>query len=66
MKIVIDTNVLISAAFFGGIPRKVIQTVVEGKTIACANKLIVNEYEEIKEEMLLYKKGNLRDDIFDS
>ena len=66
MKIVIDTNVLISAAFFGGIPRKVIQTVVEGKTIACANKLIVNEYEEIKEEMILYKKGNLRDDIFDS
>lgn len=66
MKIVIDTNVLISAAFFGGIPRKVIQAAVEEKIIACANKSIVDEYEEIKDEMLRYKKGTLRDDIFDS
>ena len=66
MKIVIDTDILISAAFFGGIPRKVIQAIVEEKVTACANDLIIEEYEEIKEEMLLRKKGKLSDDIFDS
>ena len=66
MKIVIDTNIVISAAFFGGIPRKVIQAAVEEKIIVCANSSIVDEYKEIKDEMLLLKKGKLRDDIFDT
>lgn len=65
MKIVIDTNVVISVAFFGGIPRKVLQSAVEEKIIVCANDLIVEEYEEIKEEMIQLKKGKLRDNIFD-
>ena len=43
MKIVIDMNVVISAAFFGGIPRKIIQAAVEEKIIACANASIVEE-----------------------
>ena len=33
MKIVIDTNVFISAVFFGGLPLKVLQTVSDLLTI---------------------------------
>ena len=36
MKIVVDTNVLISGVFFWGFPRKVISSIVNGKFIACA------------------------------
>ena len=31
MRIVIDTNVVISGTFFGGNPRKVLEAVVDGK-----------------------------------
>ncbi len=36
MKIVIDTNVVISGIFFGGNPRKVIEAVVDGNLNAYA------------------------------
>jgi predicted nucleic acid-binding protein len=36
MKIVIDTNVLISGVFFGGFPRKILSAVV-GKEISLTN-----------------------------
>lgn len=59
MKIVLDTNVLISGVFFGGYPRQVLSAVVEGKIIACATVEIVNEYEEIVQEMISLKQGNI-------
>lgn len=59
MKIVVDTNVLISGVFFGGYPRQVLSAVVEGKFIACATVEIVNEYEEIVQEMISRKQGNI-------
>ncbi len=34
MKIVIDTNVVISGVFFGGYPRRVLDAVLDGKTSA--------------------------------
>lgn len=45
MRIVIDTNVLISGVFFGGFPRKILSSVVSGKMTACATAEIINEYE---------------------
>ena len=36
MKIVIDTNVVISGVFFGGFPRKVIEAAARQDCIACA------------------------------
>ena len=36
MRIVIDTNVLISGVFFGGYPRKILSYVVGQKITACA------------------------------
>ncbi len=36
MRIVVDTNVLISGVFFGGFPRKILSSIVNGKITACA------------------------------
>ena len=59
MRIVIDTNVLISGVFFGGFPRKILSAVVEQKIIACATAEIINEYEEIVQEMVSRKQGHI-------
>ncbi len=59
MRIVIDTNVLISGVFFGGFPRKILSAVVGHKITACVTTEIINEYEEIVQEMLNRKQGHL-------
>lgn len=63
MKIVIDTNVLISGVFFGGFPRKILSSVVEKRITACATTEIINEYEEIIQEMIKRKQGHINKDI---
>ena len=63
MKIVIDTNVVISGVFFGGYPRKILESVYRLKTAACATPEIIDEYNAIVEEMIQRKQGNLRSDI---
>ncbi len=59
MRIVIDTNVLISGVFFGGFPRKVLSAVVGQKVTACATTEIISEYEEIMQEMINGKQGHI-------
>ena len=59
MKIVIDTNVLISGVFFGGFPRKILSAVVSQKITACATAEIINEYEEIVQEIINRKQGHI-------
>lgn len=59
MKIVVDTNVLISGVFFGGFPRKILNAIVEERLTACATTEIVDEYEEIIQEMIRRKQGRL-------
>lgn len=63
MRIVIDTNVLISGVFFGGFPRKILSAVVEQKLTACATTEIINEYEEIVQEMINRKQGHINKTI---
>lgn len=46
MRIVIDTNVLISGVFFGGFPRKILSAVVGQNITAYATAEIISEYEE--------------------
>jgi putative PIN family toxin of toxin-antitoxin system len=46
MKVVIDTNVLVSS-FFGGNPRKIIDLWKEGKISLCVSKNILDEYVEV-------------------
>lgn len=59
MRIVVDTNVLISGVFFGGFPRKILSEVVRSKLTACATMEIVDEYEEIVQEMIERKQGHI-------
>lgn len=59
MRIVIDTNVLISGVFFGGFPRKILSLVVNQKVTACATAEIIDEYEEIVQEMIDRKQGHI-------
>ena len=63
MKIVIDTNVVISGTFFGGAPRRVIESVGKNGIHACATPEIIEEYEEIVEEMIDRKQGHIRRDV---
>lgn len=63
MKIVIDTNVLISGVFFGGFPRQVLNAAVSGELTACATTEIIDEYEEIIQEMVDRKQGHINRSI---
>lgn len=59
MKIVIDTNVLISGVFFGGFPRKILSSIVNREITACATSEIIDEYEEVVQEMIEQKAGHI-------
>lgn len=63
MRIVIDTNVLISGVFFGGYPRKILSSIVSQNITACASAEIINEYEEIVQEMIDRKQGHIEKSI---
>lgn len=63
MKIVIDTNVLISGVFFGGFPKEVLMAVIEKRITACASAAIVDEYIEVINEMISRKKGKLNPNL---
>jgi len=56
MKIVIDTNIVISGLFFGGIPECVLRAVVlDRSATACATVEIIEEYREVVREISLRK-----------
>lgn len=65
MKIVIDTNVVISAAFFGGIARKVIELVIDDDVAAYTNVEILAEYKVTAAKMLNKKNGRINQELFD-
>lgn len=46
LKVVLDTNVLLSGLFFGGIPLKVIETCFNGAACMVVSPEIVKEYKE--------------------
>ena len=47
MRIVVDTNVIASAVFFGGKPYELLHYIMESRVDVVASKEIVDEYEEI-------------------
>ena len=59
MKIVVDTNVVISGVFFGGNPRRIVEAIVNGSINAYATADIVDEYMEIIDSMITRKQGKL-------
>ena len=48
MRIVCDTNVLISGFLFGGNPREVLRLCSSGKVINCISPAIIHEVEEVQ------------------
>lgn len=60
MRIVIDTNVVASAVFFGGVPKKLIQELFNGSFEAYVSEEIVQEYFETYEALhrKYEEKGN--------
>lgn len=57
MRIVIDTNVLVSGIFFGGFPRKVINAVTSKRIEACCSNEILDEYYRTIKEFFERKQG---------
>ena len=51
MRIVVDTNVIASAIFFGGKPKQVVDLVVGGSLDAYASNEILTEYDETVKEL---------------
>ena len=63
MRVVIDTNVVISGVFFNGKPRKVILAVARGELEGYASVEILDEYKEIVDEMISRKQGTFKSDV---
>ena len=51
MKVVIDTNVLVSGVFFGGLPAKVLEAWRDGRYDLVVSPEILDEYRRVGEEL---------------
>jgi uncharacterized protein len=51
MKVVIDTNVLISGLYFGGIPAQVVSAWTDGRTMLVVSPEILHEYRRVGLEL---------------
>ena len=52
MRIVIDTNVVVSAMFFGGRPRQLLEMLMKHQVEAYVTQEIITEYQETSDELL--------------
>lgn len=59
MRIVVDTNIIISAIYFGGLPRTLFEMFEKGNFEVVASHSILEEYEEVIHRM--QKKSKARD-----
>ena len=66
MKVVIDTNVVISGTFFGGLPRKIIEAVSECHLNAYATDSIIREYDQSVLKVIHKNLGDLQSDLLAS
>ena len=65
MKIVIDTNVFISAVFFGGLPLQVLQSVISKQNDAYISPEIWDEYNDVIERMTKKYPARLKQQLID-
>lgn len=57
MKAVVDTNVLMSAIFFGGTPGRILELWREGKLKLAVSPEVVNEYEQVARRLAMRYPG---------
>ena len=60
MKVVIDTQVVLTAVFFGGAPRQIVEAVARGTLAAYATPEIASEYGAAVAKAAAKKRGKLR------
>lgn len=65
MKIVVDTNVVISGVFFNGLPHKLLNEIVLREVEIVASKEILDEYYEIAEDLVNSHTGSFNKKLFD-
>ena len=65
MKIVVDTNVIISGVFFNGLPYRFLNEIVSNEIEIVASEEIINEYYNISEELVESKTGKFNKELFD-
>jgi putative PIN family toxin of toxin-antitoxin system len=59
MQIVVDTNVVVSGFFFGGLPRKLVDMIQQDSITAVVSEAIILEYERTVHYLLTKYKGNV-------
>ena len=64
MRVVVDTNVVISGSFFGGNPRRVIEAVVDREVDASASAPILEEYDDVVTEIIRRGYGHFNAEGF--
>ncbi len=57
MRVVLDTNVLLSAVLFGGVPRRLLQAGIEGRLRLVTSRHLLDEFEEILEEKFGFSRA---------
>lgn len=65
MKILIDTNIIISGLFFHGLPKELLRKIDFKKFCVCVNEEIITEYEEQIQKKLLKSKYILNEELFE-
>ena len=65
MKIVIDTNVFISAIFFGGLPLKVLHSIISKQNDAYISPQIWDEYNDVIERLTKKYPSRLKHQLID-
>ncbi len=65
MKIVIDTNVFISAVFFGGLPLKVLHSIISKRNDAYISPQIWDEYNDVIERLTKKYPSRLKHQLID-
>ena len=58
MRIVVDTNVVISGTFFKGNPRRVVEAIIKSEVDAYATPEIIDEYQSIVNRIIYRGKGS--------
>ena len=62
MRILIDTNILISGLFFGGLPKKLLAELDESFNV-CVNEKIISEYNQQIDKKISNPKYHLNEEI---
>ena len=65
MKLVVDTNVIISGVFFAGLPHRFLEELVLGDVEVIASEDIIEEYYSISKDLIERKAGTFNKALFD-